>query len=168
MDCSPGRVQGPALCPSQVAVLLRRPVEAAWTKVCRFGAELSRNRWTARRPAAAATSVTRSARRVYYASGFGVSPKATMASVTAGHDTSLSDVTVANSEYHGLRQRSGSTKFSSTKAFWCGQVLERWQVGGGVAGIRRECQRADRWLANNTRADVMRRRIIPRLRRADF
>ncbi|MBP2268311.1 hypothetical protein J3A64_003775 [Pseudarthrobacter sp. PvP004] len=56
---------------------------------------------------------------------------------TAGHDTSLSDVTVANSEYHGFMQQSGSTKFSNTKAFWCGQVLERWQVGGGGAKMRR-------------------------------
>ncbi|WP_024818780.1 hypothetical protein [Arthrobacter sp. 31Y] len=56
---------------------------------------------------------------------------------TAGHDSYLSDVTVANSEYHGFLQQSGSTKFSNTKAFWCGQVLERWQVGGGGAKMRR-------------------------------
>ncbi|SCZ61420.1 hypothetical protein SAMN02799638_03188 [Arthrobacter sp. UNCCL28] len=56
---------------------------------------------------------------------------------TAGYDTFLTDVTVGSSEYHGFLQQNGSTRFTNTKAFWCGQVLERWQVGGGGAKMRR-------------------------------
>ncbi|MFK0004833.1 hypothetical protein [Paenarthrobacter sp. NPDC090522] len=55
----------------------------------------------------------------------------------AGFDTFLSDVTVAVSEHHGFLQANGSTRFSNTKAFWCGQVFERWQVGGGSINTRR-------------------------------
>lgn len=56
---------------------------------------------------------------------------------TAGYDTYLSEVTVANSGYDGFLQQSGSTRFTNTKAFWCGQVLDRWQVGGGAVKMRR-------------------------------
>ncbi|NQD89093.1 hypothetical protein HP499_14960 [Paenarthrobacter sp. CM16] len=56
---------------------------------------------------------------------------------TVGYDTYLSEVTVANSEYHGFLQQNGSTRFTNTKAFWCGQVLDRWQIGGGGVKVRR-------------------------------
>ncbi|MGO4145787.1 hypothetical protein AB4Y77_11930 [Paenarthrobacter sp. YAF11_1] len=56
---------------------------------------------------------------------------------TVGYDTYLSEVTAANSEYHGFLQQNGSTRFTNTKAFWCGQVLDRWQIGGGGVKVRR-------------------------------
>jgi hypothetical protein len=57
--------------------------------------------------------------------------------IQVGYDTFLSDVTVAVPEYHGFMQRNGSARFTNTKAFWCGQVFERWQVGGGDLTTRR-------------------------------
>jgi hypothetical protein len=55
----------------------------------------------------------------------------------AGYDSFLTDVTVGNSEFHGFYQQNGSTRFVNTKAFWCGQLAERWQIGGGGLKVRR-------------------------------
>jgi hypothetical protein len=55
----------------------------------------------------------------------------------AGYDRFLSGVTVGNSEYNGFCQQNGSTRFANTKAFWCGQIAERWQIGGGGVKVRR-------------------------------